>query len=82
MMYRSKPALSYTRCHRVPFDTVHIDPFARPVDMTSSQSEVARLTAIVTKETARFKQKFEADMMKLIESFKQKLIQLVVPQAT
>ena len=33
IVQRSKPALSYTRCHRVPFDTVHIDPFVRPIDI-------------------------------------------------
>ena len=32
IVQRSKPVLSYTRSHRVPFDTSRIDPFDRPVD--------------------------------------------------
>ncbi len=32
-----KPDLTYTRSHRVPFDTVPIDPFTRPVDITMAQ---------------------------------------------
>ena len=50
IVWRSKPALSYTRSHRVPFDRyplprrirtsykdpliVYIDPFIRPIDIT------------------------------------------------
>ena len=38
IVFRSKPVLQYTRYHRVPFDTVYIDPFTRPIDITTMTS--------------------------------------------